>query len=340
MPRDRFSFRLRRNTVLQMFVRGSGLDRDVSAEITVVSVPIPCAVFGSVFLLSSSGLGMASDPFGIRSAPLRTEHAGPVGYLRSAPGDDDAPPVDEQRRQIERYASAEGLAEPSWFADAQEAGDHVDRLGLRRLVTAVNAGDVTHLLVYQMNRLSTVRPRLVDLYDTYLSPQSVPLISISEHIDTSSPRGRAVIEMLRSFVDAPLPKAAVSDSEARARSIERRREVAAEGGYAGGRIPYGYRRIDPDATGSTDRVLRVHPHEASVVRRIFDLRREDQSLRAIAGALNDDDIAAPSGGEWHASTVRYVLDNETYFGYRTYEIDGEPVTQDLPHLQIIAAPRR
>jgi hypothetical protein len=33
--------------------------------------------------------------------------------------------------------------------------------------------------------------------------------------------------------------------------------------------------------------------------------------------------------------VRYLLQNETYYGYRTYTIDGETVTQDVPHLQIV-----
>ncbi|PEN12738.1 hypothetical protein CRI94_11970 [Longibacter salinarum] len=283
---------------------------------------------------------MSDDPFGIRTAPRRTETAGPAGYLRTAP-DRDALDVagadlDTQRRVLQRYADAEGLGELTWFTDEDTQGADLDRIGLRRLITAVNKGEITHLLVYRMNRLASVRAQLVHLFDTYLTPQSVPLISVTEHIDTDAPRGASVIDMLRSFEDpAPPP----SDHEAQIRSRQRQRELAESGAYAGGRIPYGYRRIESSGSDAEDRTLRIDPDEARVVRRIFDLRRDGRSLRAIASELNDDEILSPRGGTWYASTVKYVLSNETYFGYRTYSLDGQTVTQDLPHLQIVASPR-
>jgi len=285
-------------------------------------------------------LVMSDDPFDIRSTPTRTESAGPAGYLRSdASGEASSTgqaSLATQRKVLQRFATAEDLGDLRWFSDAEASGSDVDRIGLRRLVTAINRGDVTHLLVYRMNRLAAVRRRLVHLYDTYLVPQAVPLISVTEHIDTDSPRGAAVMEMLRSFTDpAPPP----TDHEAQRRSHEKQRELAASGAYAGGRIPYGYRRIESAEPDGDGRFLRIHPDEARVVRRIFDLRREGASLRRIAGALNEDGIASPKGGSWYASTVRYVLSNETYFGYRTYTVEGETITQDLPHLQMIASPR-
>ena len=65
------------------------------------------------------------------------------------------------------------------------------------------------------------------------------------------------------------------------------------------------------------------------------MRRDGETLRAIAAALNDDGVPAPSGGTWSASTVSYLLDNEVYHGYRTYTIDGDTVTQDVPELRIV-----
>jgi site-specific DNA recombinase len=289
---------------------------------------------------------MSDDPFGIRTAPLRLDTAGPAGYVRSSSADRaHVPDVDAQRRILQRYADAESLGDLNWFADTEADGASLDRIGLRRLITAINDGKVTHLLLHSMDRLSSSRHQLLQLLDTYLNPQAVPLISVSEFVDTSTPRGEATVSMLRSFTDAPA--APTPDTEAQKRSAEQRKRVAESGAFAGGRVPFGYRRSSSqdtdagDAIGAdsapnkSDGVLVIVPEEATIIRDIFAARRDGNSLRSIASMLNERDIPAPSGGRWHASTVRYVLSNETYFGYRTYDLDGETVTQDVPHLQIV-----
>jgi hypothetical protein len=145
--------------------------------------------------------------------------------------------------------------------------------------------------------------------------------------------------MLRSFTDAPA--APTTDTEAQKRSTEQRKRVAESGAFAGGRVPFGYRRATAESKPAGDdlpaseRTLVIVPEKAEIVREIFAARRDGDSLRRIASMLNGRDISAPNGGRWYASTVRYVLSNETYFGYRTYDLDGETVTQDLPHLRIV-----
>jgi len=286
---------------------------------------------------------MSDDPFGIRSAPLRLDSAGPAAYVRTSPGGagTDERGADEQRRILKRYANAESLGDLNWFADTGADGDSLDRIGLRRLITGINDGMVTHLLVASIDRLSTSRPQFVRLFDTYVEPQSVPLISVSEFVDTSSPRGKAIISMLRSFTDAPA-QPATTDTEAQQRSASERKRVAESGAFAGGRVPFGYKRRDAAGQKAENRdndaalrTLAVVPEEADIIRRVFAARQDGDSLRRIASMLNEDDIAAPNGGRWYASTVRYLLSNETYFGFRTYELDGETITQDLPHLQIL-----
>jgi site-specific DNA recombinase len=283
---------------------------------------------------------MSDDPFGIRTAPLRLDTAGPAGYVRSSAADrSGVPSVDAQRRILQRYADAESLGDLNWFADTEATGASLDRIGLRRLITAINDGKVTHLLLHSMDRLSSSRHQLLKLFDTYLEPQAVPLISVSELVDTSTPRGEATISMLRSFTDAPA--APTTDTEAQKRSAEQRKRVAESGAFAGGRVPFGYRRARAksksagDDLPASERTLVIVPEKAEIVREIFAARRDGDSLRRIASMLNGRDISAPNGGRWYASTVRYVLSNETYFGYRTYDLDGETVTQDLPHLRIV-----
>lgn len=268
------------------------------------------------------------DPFGIRTASSPRAGAEPAGYLRTAPYPiREETDLDAQRSLIRRYAEAEGLGDVRWYADDGASGTDLDRIELRRLITDVADRHVSHVIVASMNRLSTRRSTLIRLYDRYLADLGIPLVSVTETIDTSTGRGERVMQMLRSFVD-PGSEPSSAQLDAQARAQDRRREVAEAGGHAAGRVPYGYRKSD---TGH----LRVDADEAEVVRRIFQLRRDELSLRAIAGTLNDDAVPSPTGGSWRASTVSYLLDNEIYFGYRTYDLGGETLTQDVPHLQIV-----
>jgi DNA invertase Pin-like site-specific DNA recombinase len=258
----------------------------------------------------------------------------PAAYLRTSPPPrpDDEPDLGEQRRLIERYVEAHELEEPDWYVDEDAAGDDLERVGLRRLMTQAQDGEVSTVLVAQSNRLSTRLADVLAFIERYLEPSDATLVSVTERFDTGTGRGRDFLGMLRSFSSLAAPRSSNSDDggeEAdRPRPSDRRWQKAEAGEHVTGRIPFGYRQAESGR-------LRPDPDEAPTVRRIFRLRRGGKSLRAIAKRLNDDAIPAPSGGSWRASSVRYLLDNETYYGYRTYTIDGETVTQDVPHLQIV-----
>jgi site-specific DNA recombinase len=266
--------------------------------------------------------------------------ATPAAYVRTAPlpRSGDEMDADAQRRAIERHVKSYEMEEPEWFVDDNARGDDLDRVGLRRLLTSVRRGEVSTVLVARANRLSTHLADVLAVVDRYLEPNDASLVSVTERIDTSTDRGKRLLEMLRSFEGlggGPRGEEAGAASDADARteearrlSAEARREKAEAGEHVAGRIPYGYTRTD-------DGDVEPDPDEAPVVRRIFRLRDEDTTLRAIADALNEDDVPAPSGGTWRASTVQYLLDNEIYHGYRTYTIDGDTVTQDVPRLQIV-----
>ena len=79
---------------------------------------------------------------------------------------------------------------------------------------------------------------------------------------------------------------------------------------------------DPDRDGLPQRGLRrIEPAEAAVVRRIFQEYAAGRSAKAIAQALNREEIAGPHGGGWGPSTVAGnaargsgILNNELYVG--------------------------
>lgn len=78
------------------------------------------------------------------------------------------------------------------------------------------------------------------------------------------------------------------------------------------RAPYGYTRQDNGTWAVDDAV-------ADVIVRIFGefaAPYRHTGLTEIAHDLNVDQVVTARGGQWHASTVRYVLRNRAYAGRR------------------------
>ncbi len=90
-------------------------------------------------------------------------------------------------------------------------------------------------------------------------------------------------------------------------------QKASKGGYAGGRVPYGY---ECDREGG----LRLVEAEARIVRRIVRARRQrpPRTLTAIATELNAEGVRPPRGSAWRPGTVAYIADNPKYRGAVEY----------------------
>ena len=87
--------------------------------------------------------------------------------------------------------------------------------------------------------------------------------------------------------------------------------TAREGGYAGGKPPLGYKAVDSK--------LVIVPEEAEIVRLIFTLRSQGNTLKGIAEELNKRGYRSKKGNEFKHSAVQTVLDNEdTYRGNYKY----------------------
>ncbi len=96
-----------------------------------------------------------------------------------------------------------------------------------------------------------------------------------------------------------------------------------EAGRSGGGNSYGYDVIHKTASdGAVERGGRtINDREAEIVRRIFQLYASGRSPRRIAFDLNHDDVPAPAGRDWSASTINGnaargtgILNNELYIG--------------------------
>lgn len=89
------------------------------------------------------------------------------------------------------------------------------------------------------------------------------------------------------------------------------RVLSKQGGYAGGRSPYGYH--------AENGTYVVDAKEADVVKEIFSLRAAGMSMSKIADHLNHRGISSRTGGKWRYTAVQSILSNRnTYLGYYHY----------------------
>lgn len=113
--------------------------------------------------------------------------------------------------------------------------------------------------------------------------------------------------------------------------------VRADGRYAGGRPPYGYRLVDAGrhphpgraAEGARAHRLEPDPVSAPMVRRIFRDYLAGEGLGRIANQLNAEQVPWPSAADpernrhrhalgWRKSAIRAILTNPRYTGYEVW----------------------
>jgi DNA invertase Pin-like site-specific DNA recombinase len=232
----------------------------------------------------------------------------------------DAYGPESQREKIRQWASINEVDTVDWYKDAASGGN-TEREGLQEMLDTLEENEYDGVVVYRADRLSRSLKDLLVLIEDVLDPQDTAFVSVTEPLDTSTPMGRAVLHMIGTFSE--LERGLITE-----RLREGRKSKARSGGHATGEVPYGYRK-------TADGELEPHPDTAPIVRRIFHLRNEGESLRSIADMLNAASVPTKSGGTWYASTVKHVLDNPKYRGRLVQTFDGETVETEAGGLQIV-----
>ncbi len=139
-----------------------------------------------------------------------------------------------------------------------------------------------------------------------LRRRGVRVVSITEHAD-DSPTGKlmeAIIESVDEFYSDNL-----------AQEVTRgMREAASRGFWVSSQAPYGYRKVHVQDGPKKRPRLDLDPPADSVVRRIFDMTLQGQSVLDIVKTLNDEGIPTRNGGRWAKNTIHKMLTNEAYAG--------------------------
>jgi DNA invertase Pin-like site-specific DNA recombinase len=200
--------------------------------------------------------------------------------------------LEAQKSRIEAMAVVQERTLLEVIVDGGESAKNLNRPGLQRLLSLVQAGKVRAVIVAKLDRLTRSVKDLCSLLELF-EKKNVALISVAESLDTSTAAGRLVITIM----------GAVSQWEREAIG-ERTREALRHKRTKGervGNIEFGYR------LGADGRHLESEAIEQAALAAIWKLRAQGHSLRRIAATLNGQGHRTRCGSAWRLESVNRVI---------------------------------
>jgi site-specific DNA recombinase len=234
--------------------------------------------------------------------------------------------LDAQRESAEAFIRSQAhegwIAIPEDYSDGGFSGGNLDRPGLKRLTSDIEAGRIDVVLVYKVDRLSRSLldfARLMSVFDSY----NVAFVSVTQQFNTATSMGRLVLNVLLSF--AQFERELVSE-----RTKDKIRATRQKGKWCGGHPLLGF---DIDPRGFR---LVVNEEEAAQIREIFRLYLQHEALLPVVEELNrrgwrtkrwtTRNGKARGGQRFTRTNLYQQLTNPTYIGkvrYKTEVYDGE-----------------
>ncbi len=191
------------------------------------------------------------------------------------------------------------------YQDRGYSGKNTQRPDFQRMMEDVERDRIGKIVVYRLDRFSRSIADFGRLWEI-LEKHQVELVSINETFDTSTPMGRAMLNILITFAQLE-----------RENTAERVRDNyyqrAKLGAWPGGPAPFGFSIGKlPGADGRLAPGL-VANEQAPVVERIFaEYARPEATLGSVARGLNADSIPAPKRTAWDNVTVSRILHSPLY----------------------------
>ena len=195
-----------------------------------------------------------------------------------------------------------------------------------RMLSDASQGLFDTVLVYRLDRVGRSLLVVVDAHDL-LGEAGVAMKSATEPIDTSTPAGRLIFQMLASFSE--FERASIVE-----RSTAGLRRAFKEGRHLG-RIPFGY-----DVNEAGDFV--VVEEEAEIVREMFQNVADGTTLYSEATRLNNEGIPSPGfkyrnkerkrGPMWGHTSVRSIVKNPAYAGVHVIKSSGGEIERPVPRI--------
>jgi DNA invertase Pin-like site-specific DNA recombinase len=211
------------------------------------------------------------------------------------------------------------------YQDKGFSGKNTDRPHFQQLVKDIEAGLIARVVVYKLDRISRSILDFANMMALF-QKHNVEFVSSTEKFDTSTPMGRAMLNIC--IVFAQLERETIQRRVADAYHSRSRK------GFRMGKVPYGYTTEPYVIQGINTKRLVADPETADTVRLIFNMYAEPQtSFGDIARHLAKHNILI-RGKVICRTNIADILSNPVYteadmdiyefFKDNGAEIEGDP----------------
>ena len=222
------------------------------------------------------------------------------GYIRRSIENDNLS-LQAQEKSIKAFAESQGWELLSIFCDSSESGRTLHRPEFQRMMNMLLSGvEADLILVPKLDRISRSLKDILILIEDRLDPIKIGLKSVTESFDSTTAEGRLLLSLLGGFAEFE-----------RKRIVERmmdgKYQLAENGGFTGGHIPYGYLKHP------IDRGLFPDPKNSKIIYQLFNL--------FAYNGWSSQKLIIETGCPLHRDSVSAILSNPLYAGLIDY--DGE-----------------
>lgn len=212
-----------------------------------------------------------------------------IGYIRVSTQEQDQSGLGlaDQEAKIRAYCDLYSLSLVGIEKDAA-SGKNMERPGLQKALAMLKSGQVDGIIVSKLDRLTRSVKDMGILLDEYFA-KKFSLFVVTEQVDTRTPAGRFVLNLLASV--AEWERQEISVRTTAALTVKKNK-----GEKTGGNVPYGY---DCDDNGK----LTQNQKEQETIARIKALRENNYTFEAISNILNRDCILTKLGKQWSKASV-------------------------------------
>ena len=224
-------------------------------------------------------------------------------YARKSVFREDSISIESQIEQCRYEAKGE---ECLIYSDNGYSGKNTARPEYQRMIADIEKKKIHKIIVYKLDRIS----RSILDFSTMMNlfqKLNVDFVSATEHFDTSSPMGRAMLNIC--IVFAQLERETIQQRVADA-YLSR----SQKGFYMGGKIPYGYTKVPITLNGIKTSMYEPLAEEAADIQLIYDLySKPSATLGDVLRELVKRDLNVNRRGHnWNTARLSEVMRNPVY----------------------------
>lgn len=193
------------------------------------------------------------------------------------------------------------------YKDKGYSGKNTDRPAFQQMLSAIRKGEIKRVICYKLDRCSRSILDFATLMEEF-QKYGVEFVSCTEKFDTSSPMGRAMLNIC--IVFAQLERETIQQ-----RVYDAYHSRNKKGFYMGGKVPFGFKLEPFYLEGKKTSRYIINNEEAPILEFMYSIYEKPlASLGDVVTALTEAGIPHPrqKDGRWTRTHIGRMLRNPAY----------------------------